>query len=119
MDSLKQWFSTFALKGAKSRLTTLLESRTKKFLTQVNWHVLCHSRTKSVTQNVRNFIERLLRAAQQVFGSRMRLSEQWLRATGLEWYVQTSHYKSQETVLSMTQSFKCRQSTKVTIKLPH
>jgi len=33
---LTQWFSTFSVKGVKSRLTTLLESRTKQILTQVN-----------------------------------------------------------------------------------
>ena len=32
---LLQWFSTFPLKGAKSRLTTLLEGHTKEILTQV------------------------------------------------------------------------------------
>jgi len=32
-------------------------------------------RTKSVTQTIRGFIERLLRAAQRVLGSRMRLSD--------------------------------------------
>jgi len=31
-----QCFSTFFLKGPKSRLTTLLENRTKEILTQVN-----------------------------------------------------------------------------------
>ena len=45
-DSLDQRFSTFSLNGAKSGPTTLLESRTKEILTQVNWHVLLHSRTK-------------------------------------------------------------------------
>jgi len=43
------------LKGDKSRLTTLLESRTKAILTQVNRHVLIYSRTKSVTQNNKGF----------------------------------------------------------------
>jgi len=43
------------LKGAKSRLTTLLESRTKAILTQVNRHVLIYSRTKSATQNNKGF----------------------------------------------------------------
>jgi len=33
---LDQWFSTFLLNGAKSRLTHLLGSRTKEVLTQVN-----------------------------------------------------------------------------------
>jgi len=31
--SVKQWFSTFLLKGAESRTTTLLESLTKEILT--------------------------------------------------------------------------------------
>jgi len=39
---------------------------------------------KSVTQNIRGFIERLLRAAQRVLGSRMRPSKQWLRTTDLD-----------------------------------
>jgi len=38
---------------------------------------LFYSRTKSVTQNIRGFIERQLRAAQQLLGSRMRVSKQW------------------------------------------
>jgi len=38
--------------------------------------------TKSVTQNIRGVLERLLRAAQRVLGSRMRLSELWLRTNG-------------------------------------
>jgi len=32
---LHQWFSTFLLSGAKSRHTTLLESRTNKLFTQI------------------------------------------------------------------------------------
>ena len=83
LHSINQWFSTSSLKGAKYRLTTLLESRTKDILMQDSWHVLFHCRTKSVTQNIRSFIERLLRAAQRVLGSHMRLSEQWLRTTGI------------------------------------
>jgi len=59
---------------------SLLESRTKENLTQVNWHVLLYSRTKSVTQNIRGFIEILLRATQRVLASRLWLSKQWLRA---------------------------------------
>jgi len=39
-ENLYQWFSTFSLKGAKSRLTTLLESRTKEILAQVKRFVL-------------------------------------------------------------------------------
>jgi len=73
LQLLKQWFSTFSLKGAKSRITTLLESRTKEILTQVKSHVLFYSRRKSVTQNNVSFKERLLRAAQRVLGSHMRL----------------------------------------------
>jgi len=44
---------------------------------------LFHSRTESVTQNIRRFIERLPRAAQRVPGSRMRPTEPGLRTTGL------------------------------------
>jgi len=86
--ALTQWFSTFSLKGVKSRLTTLLESRTKEISTQVIRHVLFYSRTKSVTQNIKGFIERVLRAAQRVLGSHMRLSELWLRTTQfVTWHV--------------------------------
>jgi len=35
----------------------------------------------SVAQNFRGFVERLLRAAQRVLGSRMWLSQEWLRTT--------------------------------------
>jgi len=52
---LEQWFSTFSLKGAEFSLITLSESHTKEILTQVNWHVVFHSRTRSVTQNTRNY----------------------------------------------------------------
>ena len=52
------------------------------FLTQFNLHVLFYSRTKSLTQNIRRFIERMLRATQRVPGSRIRPSEQGLRTTG-------------------------------------
>jgi len=51
---------------SKSRLTNWLEGHTKEILTQVNWHILLYSRTKSVTQNIRGSIERLLRAAQKL-----------------------------------------------------
>jgi len=44
---------------------------------------LFYSRTKSATQNIRRFIERLLRDAQRVPGSRMQPSEPGLRTTGL------------------------------------
>jgi len=44
--------------GPKSRYTILWESHTKKILTQVNSHVLFYCRTKSVTQNIRDFIYR-------------------------------------------------------------
>ena len=80
---LNQRFSTFSLQGAISRPTTLLESRTKKILTQVNWHVLFRCRTKSVTQNIRGVIERLLKAAQRMFARRMWFSEPRLRTTAL------------------------------------
>jgi len=52
---LNQWFSTFSLKGAKSRLTTLLENPTKDILTQVSWQVLFYSRTNCVTQKYYRF----------------------------------------------------------------
>jgi len=55
--SRKQWFSTISLKGAKFRLTTLLESRCKEILTQVNRHILFYSRTKSFTQIIKGVIE--------------------------------------------------------------
>jgi len=44
---------------------------------------LIYLRTKSITRNTEGFIERLLRAAQTVFGGRMRLSKQWLKTTAL------------------------------------
>ena len=71
-----QCFSTFSLKGAKSRLTSLLEGRTETILKQVNWDVVFPCITKSVTQNIR-VDERLLR--EKVLASRMRFSEEWLR----------------------------------------
>jgi len=73
--TLGQWFSTFELKGAKSSPTTLLESRTKDILKQVNLHVLLCCRMKSVPQNIRgvSVTERLLRTAQRMLGSCMRL----------------------------------------------
>jgi len=52
VHSISQWFSTFSLKGAKSRSTILWESGTKKNLAQVNSHVLFYCRTKSVTQHI-------------------------------------------------------------------
>ena len=55
----------------------------QNFLTQFNLHVLFYSRTKSVTQKIRHFIERMLRTTQRVSGSRMRPSEPRLRTTGL------------------------------------
>jgi len=42
--SLEQWFSTFTLRGAKSRFTTSLEGRAKDILTQV---CLCSFKTLS------------------------------------------------------------------------
>jgi len=83
MSGLEQSFSTFSLKAAKSRVTTSFESRTKEILRQFNSHVLFFSRTKSVTQIIRGFIERLLRAAQRVPGNRIRSSEPSLRTTRL------------------------------------
>ena len=52
VHSISQWFSTFSLKGAKSRSTILWESGTKKNLAQVNSNVLFYCRTKSVTQHI-------------------------------------------------------------------
>jgi len=63
----------------------VIESRTKEILAHVNCPVLFYSRTKSVTQNIRGFIEKLLRAARRVLGSHMRLSEQWLRNTNINY----------------------------------
>jgi len=53
---------------------------------------LIYSRTKSVTQNIRGFVGRLLKAAQTVFGDRMRLSTQWLRTTALSPFNSTTAY---------------------------
>jgi len=68
-------------------LTTLLEDHTKEILAQVSWQVLNYSRTKSVTQNIKGFIERLLRPEGRTKGAwvacRMRLWKQWLRTTAL------------------------------------
>jgi len=36
---LDQWFSTFSMKKATSRLATWLVSHTKEILTQVNWYI--------------------------------------------------------------------------------
>jgi len=58
LHSFSQWFSTFSLKGAKSRPTILWESHTKNNLMQVNSYVLFYCRTKSVTPNVRGFVHR-------------------------------------------------------------
>jgi len=69
LQSISQCFSTFSLKGDKSRSTISWESRTK-FLTQVNSHVLFHCRTKSVTQTIRGFIhKRSQGAAMELFSS--------------------------------------------------
>ena len=58
----------------------------QKFLMQFNWHVLFYSGTKSVTQNFRRFIERLLMASQRVPGSRMRPSEPgWAPLVDMNW----------------------------------
>jgi len=64
--SLHQRFSTFSLKGDKSRPIWFCWRASLNlffFLTQFDWHVLFYSRTKSVTRNIRRFIERL-KAAQ-------------------------------------------------------
>jgi len=44
---------------------------------------LFNCRTKFVAQNIGGFIERLMKTAQRAHGSRMQLSEQWLRTTGI------------------------------------
>jgi len=44
-------------------------------------HVLFCCTTKSVAQNIKGFVERLLRAVKKVLGRRLQLSEQWLRTT--------------------------------------
>jgi len=44
VNHLIWWFSNFLLKGAKSRLMTWLESRTKVIWTQVDWHVWFYCR---------------------------------------------------------------------------
>jgi len=61
-SAVDQWFSTFSVNGTKSRLTALLQGRLE-ILPQVNRHVLLYCRTKYVTQNIRDFIRRLPRAA--------------------------------------------------------
>lgn len=63
-----QCFSTISLKGTKPRPTVLFENCAKDILTQFDWHVLLHCRTKSVTPNIRGFIKRLLRSAQNAWG---------------------------------------------------
>jgi len=55
---LQQWFSTILLKGAKSRSTILLESRTKKFYHKSSDMLSFIALTKSVTQNIRGATER-------------------------------------------------------------
>jgi len=88
---LDQWFSTFSLKGAKSRPTTLLEK------SQMTSFVLLQ---KSVAQNTGVFFfERLLRAAQRVLGSRMRLSKQWLRTTGQDKRFKRKHAKIMDSTI--------------------
>jgi len=57
----------------------LLESRTKKFYHKSIDRFCFIAPTKSVTQNIRGVTERLLRAAQRMLESRIRLSEQCLR----------------------------------------
>jgi len=55
---LQQWFSTISLKGAKSRLTILLESHTKSFYHKSTDTFCFIALTKSVTQNIRGVTER-------------------------------------------------------------
>ena len=73
----------FFAEGSQIQTYNFVGEPHQNFLTQFNLHVLFYSRTKSVTQNIRHFIERMLRATQRVSGSRMRPSEPRLRTTGL------------------------------------
>ena len=100
-----QWFSTFSLNGAKSTLTTVLESCIKEILTHVNWHVLFYFRTKSVTQNIRVVIKRLQRAVRGVLRSVMRLSDHWLRTTGLHCRNLHKRYAVVQSPRAMSQQF--------------
>jgi len=82
----------------KPRVMTLSRSPTKEILTQVNWHILFYSRMKSVTQNVRGFVETLLRAAQKYPGcleshaalSRTMVENHLLRASDCERFLVVS-----------------------------
>ena len=74
--------STFFAEGSQIQTYDFVGEPHWNFLTRFNVHVLFYSRTKSVTQNIRRFIERLLRAAQTVPGSGIWTSEPGLRTTG-------------------------------------
>jgi len=65
------------MKGAKSRFAIILVRRTKNTC-------LFYCGTKSVIQNISGAIEKLLREAQKLLGSRMPLSDPRLRTTGLD-----------------------------------
>jgi len=68
---LQQWFSTVSLKGAKSILAILLESRTKNFTTsQLTFCFI--ALTKSVTQNITGVTERHCLSKGILFQQRLR-----------------------------------------------
>jgi len=62
---------------------------------QLTRFALLQKEVAYVTQNIRGFMDRLLRAAQGVLGSSKRFSKQWLRTTALGWCVVCSHHASQ------------------------
>jgi len=51
LRSIRQWFSTFSMKGAKSRSTILWESRTKKFSCQLI-HTFCFIADRSLLHKI-------------------------------------------------------------------
>jgi len=71
-------------------------------LPQVNWHVLFYCRTKSVTQDIRGFVERLVRASERVLEGHTRPSESRLRNTAID-YVHKAHvYKMSKNFSNQT-----------------
>jgi len=74
----------FCWRASNPDLQFCRKASLKIFLTQFNLaYTFFYSRTKSITQNIRRFIERLLRAAQRVPGSQMWPLESELRTAGL------------------------------------
>jgi len=69
---LQQWFSTISLKGAKSRPTILLESRTKIFYSKSIDTFCFIALTTSVTQNIRGVTERQCLSKEIVSQQRIR-----------------------------------------------